>query len=556
MEKIVMGNKTKQIIILIFLAYIFLMFGNGLLSLTNPDEVFYTQTAREMIQHKTWMTPILFGQPQFEKPIFIYWLIRVSFSIFGNTSFAARFGPAFIAILGIIATYLLALLGFKDNKKAFFVSFILMSSGLYIGLARTVFTDMIFSVFILFALLAFYWGYTCKARKGLGLILFFVSSALAVLSKGPLGILIPFSIILVFLFIKKDLKFVISKYSLLGLIAFAAIALPWYILMEVKYGSVFNREFFYNDHFVRIIRAEHRDNDTWYFYPLTALGAVFPWTIYTCIALVCLFINIGRRMKDFNLFLLLWVSSVFLTFQFAHSKLTSYVFPFFPALAIMTGDYIYDQVLAKKQSRVFFVASIIMAVVLFIFPIAIPIAGISILKDYPIFIEPGPLVYFSFSLLILMAVLFLVFILRRKFMKAFYLLSLPVLVLIFSAGFMHEKIEPYVSSRDAANYLMNNYKVEGPIICSKFYARGVRFYTDKEVVAVDIPGSQFFSPHPILFLDTHQKVRDFLSKRPINYGILKKNNVRDFEGLTEKHYKFEVLKQCGNEYVVRISPLP
>ncbi|MDD5097799.1 MAG: glycosyltransferase family 39 protein, partial [Candidatus Omnitrophica bacterium] len=352
-------NKFIQVLILAGLAYLFLMFGNGALSLTNPDEVFYTQTAKEMIQHKTWMTPYLFDAPQFEKPIFLYWLMRVSIGIFGLTPFAARFPCAFIAILGAIAVYLLTLIAFKNDKKAFITSLILVSSGFYIGLSRSVFTDMIFSVFILFALLAFYWGYSYQSRKGWGVILFFASSALAVLAKGPLGIIIPFAVVCVFLFIKKDLKFLISKHSLWGLLLFLILALPWYILMEVKYGSVFNREFFYNDHFVRLIKAEHPENDKWYFYPFTMVGTVFPWSLYVLAGLILLFKNIRRKVSDFNIFLAIWIGAVLLIFQFAHSKLTSYIFPLYPALIIIAGDFIYNNVYSENKTRLFHIFSLI-----------------------------------------------------------------------------------------------------------------------------------------------------------------------------------------------------
>lgn len=86
-------KRFKQILILIILSYFFFMLGNGMISLTGPDEVFYAQTAKEMIQHNSWMTPYLFNQPQFEKPIFLYWLLRIAFMLFGISSFAARFFP-------------------------------------------------------------------------------------------------------------------------------------------------------------------------------------------------------------------------------------------------------------------------------------------------------------------------------------------------------------------------------------------------------------------------------------------------------------------------------
>lgn len=546
-------RQIVEIFILIGLAYIYLMFGNGIVSLTNPDEVFYTQTAKEMVQHKTWMTPYLFGSPQFEKPIFLYWLMRISMGIFGDTSFAARFSPALFAILGAIAVYFLSLIGFKNEKKAFITSLMLISSGFYIGLARSVFTDMIFSVLILFALLAFYWGYIHPSRKGWGIVLFFVSSALAVLAKGPLGIIISLSTVVIFLYVKKDLKFLFCRYFIWGLLAFLAVSLPWYILMELKYGAGFNREFFYNDHFLRIIKAEHIENDKWYFYPFTMIGTVFPWCLYTLIGIFFLFKNIKRHANNFNIFLIVWISVVLFVFQFAHSKLTSYIFPLYPALIIIAGDYIYNSVLSQNKPRLFYFSSLIMSAAILLFSVVLAVAA-SMPKLSVYLSSTFPVYALAVSLFIL-GVFSLVYVLGNKFLRFTFILVSLLLVVLFGGSLLHEDIEPYVSSRQASEYLLHNYPVSGPIICSKFYVRGVKYYTGKDVVVVDIPGTDFFSPHPVLFLNTHQKVRDFLAKQQVNYGIIKKGNVQDFKSLTNGYYKFEILKQIGNEYVVRVSAL-
>ncbi|MDD2679368.1 MAG: glycosyltransferase family 39 protein [Candidatus Omnitrophica bacterium] len=546
------NKKFIQILVLIGLAYIYLMMGNGIVSLTNPDEVFYLQTAKEMAQQDTWITPYLFGQPQFEKPIFLYWMLRASIGIFGNTPFAARLPAAFIAILGVVAVYLLSLIGFKDDKKAFFSGLVLISCGFYIGLARSVFTDMIFSVFILFALLSFYWGYTYPSRKGAGLILFSVSCALAVLTKGPLGLLIPLLVILAFLFIKKELRFLCCGYSLWGLLVFSAIALPWYILMEAKYGASFNREFFYNDHFVRLIKAEHPGNDTWYFYPMTLIGPMFPWSLYTLIALVYLARGIRRGMDTFTLFLGVWIAAVLLIFQFAHSKLTSYIFPLFPALGLVTADFICSRALfTRSPSRAFYIASLVMTAVILLVPIGLIVA----LPSYAMYLGSTIPVYALAVALFSLGLFSLVFVLHKRFAGFTFTLFFLLLIILLGAASVSKDVEPYVSSKPAAEYLMKNYPVKGPIICSKFFVRGVRFYTDKEVAAVDIPGTEYFSPHPIPFLNSDSEVREFLGKQPVTYGILKKGNVIDFRRLTENYFKFEILKQIGNEYVVRISSL-
>jgi hypothetical protein len=374
---------------------------------------------------------------------------------------------------------------------------------------------------------------------------------LAVLAKGPLGIIISLSVVTVFLFIKKDLKFLFCKYSLWGLLAFLALALPWYILMEVKYGAVFNREFFYNDHFVRLIKAEHIENDKWYFYPFTMVGTVFPWSLYVLAGLILLFKNIRREANDFSIFLAVWISAVLLIFQFAHSKLTSYIFPIYPALMIIAGDFIYNSVYSGNKNRLFYIFSLVMSAII----ILVPVALIFTMPKYAVYLGSRIPVYALIISLFVLGICSLAFLLRRKFIAFIFILASLLLVILFGAGSLCGDFEPFVSSKMASEYLVKNFPVTGPIICSKFYARGVRFYTDKEVVVVDIPGTNYFSPHPVLFLNTDDKVRNFLSAQPISYGVIKKGNVVDFRRLTAGRYKFEILKQIGNEYVIRVSPL-
>ncbi len=76
------------------------------LPLTDPDEVFYAQTAREMLATPSLLTPLLFGQPQFEKPPLTYWLLAASFALLGEHPWTARLVPALFGVLGALATFL------------------------------------------------------------------------------------------------------------------------------------------------------------------------------------------------------------------------------------------------------------------------------------------------------------------------------------------------------------------------------------------------------------------------------------------------------------------
>lgn len=539
----------KIIALLALLCGIFFVAGGGILSLTNPDEVFYAQTAKEMAERSSWMTPYLFGEPQFEKPIFTYWLIRIGFALFGVTSFGARFFPAVWALLGVLGTYFLGLLGFGDRKKAFLAALVLMSSGLYFGLARTVFTDMFFSVFILLSLLSFYWAYN-RSFCGCGIVGFYFFAALAVLTKGPLGILLPLLTVLLFLTLRRQLGFFFSRSSFLGFCVFCIMALPWYIFMVKEYGRDFIAEFFYNDHIRRVLEAEHLANDRWYFYPLSIVGCMFPWSLFLLFALIRFVGRLRKNPSALEVFLACWISVIFVVFQTAHSKLVSYVVPLFPALALLAADYIEEAL--KGATRAFFaIAWLATWCVLLAIPIGL-VAASRMFASHVVSVRP----IFVFGLLFVSYILALLFFfLRRRRRVVVYALA-PVLpfLLIFAFSRIND-FEAHVSSREACAYLLEHHQPDRVILTSKFFARGVRYYTDKDIAVLDISGKGFFSPHPIPYLKTHGEVRDFLGRRQVTYAILRPSYGKDIQRIVGAGFAAEVLRVLGDAYVVRIMKL-
>jgi len=538
-----------NILVLLAVSIVFLIAGNGILHLTDPDEVFYAETAKEMIHQKTWLVPYLFGEPQFEKPILTFWLMRIGYIIFGISSFSARLFPALFAIVGAFATYFLSIVAYNDKKKAFISFLILISSGLYIGLARAVMTDMIFAVFISLSLVSFFYGYTDIKKKSLGINLFFLFSGLAVLTKGPLGIILPISAIFLFLAIRKDLKFLFCKHSILGLLIFIVATLPWYWFMINKFGESFINEFFYNDHIRRLFEAEHRSSDTWYSYPATMLGCMFPWSILVFAALLYLAKKImEKHPSPLYLFLLCWISTTFIICQAAHSKLVSYIFPFFPALAVITGDFICSSAESgRRWSAKLLVASLC---ILTLVPAVLIIAG----KEYMDYLPSRAFLYwfiFCYLALVLSA-LFLT--IKRRWLAGVCLTALlGPLVLIF-AFLGHKSVDNYATSYDTSEYLLKNYVVQNKIICSKPLARGIKFFTDKDVAVMDINGSGYFSPHPITYLNAEEKLMAFLTAQKVTYGIFTDSSFEDINRLSGE-YKFtlNVLKVIGNQYIVKIQ---
>ena len=234
-------NKRVSIVLLVVISLYLFFFGLGKMALTDPDEPFYAETAREMMQKNEWVTPLIFDKPQFEKPPLYYWLTMVSYKIFGVNEFAARFPSALFGMLGVIAVYLFGTFLFS-RKAGLFSSLILMTSFEYLLLARACVTDMLLCVLILYALFFFFYGHHKDKR-----VFYYFSAAclgLAVLTKGPIGIILPAAIVFSYLLLSKNLKTLIKIPYLKAGIVFLIIAVPWYYLMYKTHGVSFLDHFF------------------------------------------------------------------------------------------------------------------------------------------------------------------------------------------------------------------------------------------------------------------------------------------------------------------------
>jgi 4-amino-4-deoxy-L-arabinose transferase-like glycosyltransferase len=277
----------------------------------------------------------------------------------------------------------------------------------------------------------------------------------------------------------------------------------------------------------------------------------FPWSLFTVASLIFLPQRLFKKDRSFHIFLACWIVAVFLIFQFAHSKLVSYIFPMFPALALLTGNFVYEALSRVNRSRILLFVFLASSLVL----LAIPLGLIIAWDKYSTYISSKVPIYAAIVAFMFVCGMILYFIFKNKLLKSTYLLALVPAVLLVIAASICSDLEPYLSSKNACQYLSDIPGVNGTVLCSKFFARGVKYYTGKEVAAVDINGAPFFSPHPIPFLDSEQKVRGFLRAQPLTYCIVRKSTANDIERLSGSEFKSTILKIAGDEYILKIEPV-
>lgn len=353
------------------LSAIFILFGILYLGFTfarplaSPDEGRYVEIPREMVATGDWVTPRLNGMPYFYKPPLFYWMQAAAIKTFGINRVSARAANSLMAVLGICATYCAAR-ALYGRKAGIASAAVLGTSLLYYALGQIVTLDMTVSVFVAGALFSFIVALKKSGVWRGGLILaFFLFCALAVLSKGLIGALIPGAVIFIYaisvgpaLFL-KSLRISDAAWVGLGIVLFLAIVAPWHILAAMANPALENSEgvlskkwdgqgffwyYFIHEHILRYIDADTsmRNQPFWFFFLFAPIGLI-PWLFILPQSIADVVRGGWNNLRKNNspmLFFGIWVMFVILFFSFSKSKLVPYIIPIYPALAVVVGVWL------------------------------------------------------------------------------------------------------------------------------------------------------------------------------------------------------------------------
>jgi len=301
-----------------------------------PDEGRYADIAREMLDADDWVTPRLNGIKYLEKPPLQYWATAGAFSVLGVDEWTARLWPAYTGFLGIALT---AFAGFRLSPRSSWLPTALTLAGCwgyFLG-GQFLTLDMGLTFFLTVAML----GFLLSRRAGIPLaeerswmIFGWAGMACAVLSKGIVGIVIPALALLVYVAIERDLSPLKRLHWVPGLAAFAAIAMPWFVLAQHRNPEFFHF-FFIHEHFERYLLPDHhRPGPWWYFVPVLLIG-LLPWTPSIPAALARAWRTPAAPGFRLDRFLVIWAGVVIVFFSASHSKLPGYILPAVPAILLL-----------------------------------------------------------------------------------------------------------------------------------------------------------------------------------------------------------------------------
>jgi 4-amino-4-deoxy-L-arabinose transferase-like glycosyltransferase len=350
-------DRLRELLLLTVVCGFLFFFRLSGIGLLGPDEPRYAQIAREMLAAHNWITPCLYGHTWLEKPILLYWAEMLAYSRFGVADWVARV-PSAIFATGMVVGVFLAVRRIRFHARLD-AALMVASSVLVLGFARAAATDMILAAPLVLSLLFWFIWYQSEYEPAaaelrharLYLLLFYFFNAVAALAKGPVAPGLAALVLIAFCAVQRTPRALVRTLDPLGIVLFAAVAAPWYVLVQIHTPEFF-RVFFLKNNLARFGSNLYRHKQPFWYYIPVALAATVPWTVWIFPGLADAWRALRARLRGseiattssapepsstFEVFLAIWAAVPLVFFSFSGSKLPGYILPSVPALLILAA---------------------------------------------------------------------------------------------------------------------------------------------------------------------------------------------------------------------------
>ncbi len=484
---------SRRTLWLMLLALVVIWFGNlEYRKLIKPDEGRYAEIAREMVASGDWVTPHLNDFKYFEKPPLQYWATAVAFEVFGEHQWTARLWTALTGFLGVLLAGFVGLRLF-GREAGLYAALILGSSMLYALMAHVNTLDMGVTFFIslgIFSLLLAQQESAIPLRRN-WMVLAWAAMALAVLSKGLMGVILPGAALFLYSLLNRDSAVWLRMHWIIGLLAFFAVAAPWFVLV-MQANPEFFQFFFIHEHFERFLTKVHARYQPWYYFVPILLFGMLPWTVLMFDTVLRTWRDSASQARHFSpeRFLLVWVVFVYLFFSVSSSKLPSYLLPMFPALALLMGK----QVAAMPARRLFWlIVPVLPLLLVFLFAMG-PLVNQQ--SENPVQFE----MYSAYANWIMVAVMIwllgvagaLYGIRRDRKMSAIGILALSTLLAAQIGASGYDTIARERSGFLIAEAIASQIKPDTPFYSIENYEQTLPFYLKRTLILVDFKDEMAF----------------------------------------------------------------
>ncbi len=270
---------------LLVLAGLTFLVGLGAPAITDSDEAFYAEAAREMVESGDWLTPAFNYEPRFQKPILYYWLTAATFAVTGPGPAAARLWAALAGAALVLVTAGLARRWYDDDTALLAGAIVATSFG-YVALGRMALPDLPLALFITATIAAALIAVGDRVpRPRHWLLAAALAAALGFLTKGPLALVIPALVVAPIVAIERRASRLRAADLLAAAMLFVAVAAPWYLAMWSRHGTDYLTGFFLGDNLERFATDRFNEPRPWWYYGPVVVGGLVPWAPFLLLGL-------------------------------------------------------------------------------------------------------------------------------------------------------------------------------------------------------------------------------------------------------------------------------
>jgi 4-amino-4-deoxy-L-arabinose transferase-like glycosyltransferase len=408
---------SRPFLALLLLSALTFLAGLGRPAITDADEAYYAEAAREMVEGGDWLTPHFNYRDRFEKPVLYYWLAAAAYRVAGVAEWTARLWSALAGIGLAFLTWSIASAGAAsafakasaDKSRApayartpgfdtaWLAGAIIATTFGYVAEARMALPDLplafLITLTIWSAMRASLDPDRASARTAWW-VLSGVAAGLGFLTKGPVALVVPGLVLLPIWWREWKLSVAVWRGLMVAGAVAALVGLPWYVAMWLEHGTPYLQSFFIGDNIERFATGRFNDRRIPGYYVAVLLGGLLPWSAYA-IALapgsISRLRRLARAMTPEEWRLVIWAAAPLLFFTVSVGQQPRYILPVLPPVAILVARALAARIEAASSGQPatrLRVATWITAAIMFI------VAGL-FARGMPLFVTANPVLAWS-----------------------------------------------------------------------------------------------------------------------------------------------------------------
>ncbi|WP_297455255.1 glycosyltransferase family 39 protein [Persephonella sp.] len=457
-----------------------------------PNEAFYAEAAREMLEKKDFLDIFYNYEPRLNKPPMTYWLVAISYLIFGINEFATRLPIVLTALGSNILVYLIGKELF-DRKIGIVAAAVMAFSFQFIINSRYASPEVPLTFFFTLTLYLFIAGY--KRRKFLYILFSYIALGFTILTKGYPYLIIIGAIVIIYLLFENsfrlrafftNLKFIHLE---IGLPIAIVIGFSWYVYAYMKFGQEFI-QITLEETIKRAIGKKSGGISSLFFYFVVILWGFLPYSLMV-------YYGVFRAIKDRTkelMFPMVWLLTMLAIFTIAKGKIPVYIIQAHGAMSIIVAYYLVRYSPKNQIDKVFYGVSLLI-------PVIIAVAAIA-----------GMVYLFRLDYMYYIAAIFpVLYLVRYREIRLLPFISMLVLFYMFVVSVLPivEKFRPYDRIGIAINDNVPEKNI--PLYIENRFWHNLPFYARRKVYR-DIPTAQIIKlseKKPLLALvkpETYRKI--------------------------------------------------